>query len=230
MGEVEKKRVPVGAVPIVKQKCPTSAGYNNVSGDGYGSYFMQHQLQKMDHEQVEAYQQAAIPVPIHGGESFRGTNAFSDRQTGPNELEKGFTGSRETISSTHASTHTYSETIPQYDRQLSPEVNPNNYNDYYEEKNYVYQPIVLPSPPKTEIVAVGLENDNTFANKKPLDWEYVQRKTKFLTDRAKEKSDQLEWRLKQLEFENKKLLGLIPADQNMGVKIKRTPSNERKAS
>ena len=154
---------------------------------------------------------------------------FSDRQTGPNELEKGFIGSRETISSTHALAHNYSETIPQYDKQLSPEFKPEKYNDYYEEKNYVYQPIVLPSPPKTEIVAVGLENDNTFANKKPLDWEYVQRKTKFLTDRAKEKSDQLEWRLKQLEFENKKLLGLIPADQNMGSEdqtnaVKRTKS------
>ena len=123
----------------------------------------------------------------------------------------------------------YSETIPQYNRQLSPEFKPKKYNDYYDEKNYVYQPIVLPSPPKTEIVAVGLENDNAFANKKPLDWEYVQRKTKFLTDRAKEKSDQLEWRLKQLEFENKKLLGLIPADQNLESEdqtnaVKRTKS------
>ena len=121
MGDVKKKRVPVGAVPIVKQNSPTSAGYKNVGGDGYGSYFMQHQLQKMEHEQVEAYQQAAIPVPIHGGEGFSGANAFSDRQTGSNELEKGFIGSRETISSTHALAHTYSETIPQYDRQLSPE-------------------------------------------------------------------------------------------------------------
>ena len=99
---------------------------------------------------------------------------------------------------------------------------PEKYNDY--------QPIVLPSPPKTEIVAVGLENDNAFANKKPLDWEYVQRKTKFLTDRAKEKSDQLEWRLKQLEFENKKLLGLIPADQNLESRRsnERSQTNEKR--
>ena len=229
MGDVKKKRIPVGAVPIVKQNSPTSAGYKNVSGDGYGSYFMQHQLQKMEHEQVEAYQQAAISISIHGGEGFSGAKTFSDRQTGSNELEKGFIGSRETISSTHALAHNYSETIPQYNRQLSPEFKPEKYNDYYDEKNYVYQPIVLPSPPKTEIVAVGLENDNAFANKRPLDWEYVQRKTKFLTDRAKEKSDQLEWRLKQLEFENKKLLGLIPADQNLESEdqtnaVKRTKS------
>ena len=212
---VPKKRVPVGAIPIVKQKCPTSSG-SKVSGDGYGSYFMQHQLQKAELEQVETHQQAAVPVSILGGEKLSSANTFIDRNFETNKFEQAFTASHEPFPSTHALTHdNYSEIAPQYDRQLSPEFKPESYNDYYNEKNYVYQPIVLPSPPKTDIVVVGLENDNTLANKKPLDWEYVQRKTKFLTDRAKEKSDQLEWRLKQLEFENKKLLGLIPQDQDM---------------
>ena len=63
---------------------------------------------------------------------------------------------------------------------------------------------MLPPPPNTEITIDNnggeMENDNIIANKTELEWEYVQRKTKFLTDRAKQKSDQLETKLKLLEL------------------------------
>ena len=122
--------------------------------------------------------------------------------------------------------------ILEYEKQLSPQFQPRSYNDYYNEQNYVYQPISLPPPPNTEITLKN-ENDITVANKTELDWEYVQRKTKFLTDRAKEKSDQLETKLKLLEFQNKKLLGLVPSDQMMpkeddnGKVVKRTRSEKK---
>jgi hypothetical protein len=123
-----------------------------------------------------------------------------------------------------------------YEKKISPDFKPKSYSDFYNEKNYVYQPISLPPPPNTEVTVDNnggeIENDNTVANKTKLEWEYVQRKTKFLTDRAKEKSDQLETKLKRLEFENKKLLGLVPENQlvpnedTTAAVIKRTRSEK----
>jgi hypothetical protein len=95
----------------------------------------------------------------------------------------------------------------------------------------------LPPPPVDKVVGFGtnlapsmpLSESKTVRTTENIDWDVMQRKTKFFSLREKDKADKLQDRLEEMERENMKILGIGPDQPPPKREEKKRTKSERKS-